>query len=116
MLRQGDLPRLNLQVNRGSDFAAWQAQWDSYMSLSRLSAEFGDKQVQALTLCFSHKTLTIVQNLGLDNEERKQGRMQNLVWVGSFQEKVDLFDGAGVQSTPSMRSMLKLGACPPRKI
>ena len=38
-----------------------------------------------------------------------QGRTQNLVWVGSFQEKVDLFDGAGVQSTPSMRSMLKLG-------
>ena len=31
-----------------------------------------------------------------------QGRMQNLMWVGSFQEKVDLFDGAGVQSTPSM--------------
>ena len=47
-----------------------------------------------------------------------QGRTQNLMWVGSFQEKVDLFDGAGVQSTPSMRSMLKLGglgACPPGK-
>ena len=45
-----------------------------------------------------------------------QGRTQNLMWVGSFQ---DLFDGAGVQSTPSMQSMLKLGgsgACPPRKI
>ena len=38
-----------------------------------------------------------------------QGCTQNLMWVGSFQEKVDLFDGAGVQSTPSMRSMLKLG-------
>ena len=25
----------------------------------------------------------------------EQGRTQNLVWVGSFQEKVDLFDGAG---------------------
>ena len=48
-----------------------------------------------------------------------QGRMQNLMWVGSFQEKVDLFDGAGVQSTPSMRCMLKLGGSrgmPPRKI
>ena len=40
---------------------------------------------------------------------QRQGRTQNLVWVGSFQEKVDLFDGAGVQSIPSMRSMLKLG-------
>ena len=38
-----------------------------------------------------------------------QGRTQNLMWVGSFLEKVDLFDGAGVQSTPSMQSMLKLG-------
>ena len=49
----------------------------------------------------------------------QQGRTQNLMWVGSFQEKVDLFDGAGVQSPPSMRSMLKLGglgAYPPRKI
>ena len=43
------------------------------------------------------------------NKYQVQGRTQNLVWVGSFQEKVDLFDGAGVQSTPSMRSMLKLG-------
>ena len=30
--------------------------------------------------------------------------MQNLIWVGSFQEKVDLFDGVGVQSTPSMHA------------
>ena len=40
---------------------------------------------------------------------RAQGRTQNLMWVGSFQEKVDLFGSAGVQSTPSMQSMLKLG-------
>ena len=39
--------------------------------------------------------------------------MQNLMWVGSFQEKVDLFDGAGVQSTPSMQKLGGLGACPP---
>ena len=37
------------------------------------------------------------------NDLPRQGRTQNLMWVGSFQEKVDLFDGAGVQST------LKLG-------
>ena len=36
-----------VQVNRGSDFAGWKAQWVSYMSLSGLSAESGDKQVQA---------------------------------------------------------------------
>ena len=50
VFQQGDLPRLDLKVNHGSDFAARQAQWNSYMSLSRLSAESGDKQVQALTL------------------------------------------------------------------
>ena len=30
-----------------------------------------DKQVQALTLCFSWETLTIVDNLGLTDEQRK---------------------------------------------
>ena len=38
------------------------------------------------------------------------------MWVGSFQEKVDLFDfdmhGAGVQSTPSMQKLGESGACP----
>ena len=42
-----------------------------------------------------------------------QGRTQNLMCVDSFQEKVDLFDGAGVQS---MLKLGGLGACPPRKI
>ena len=45
--------------------------------------------------------------------------MQNLIWVGSFQEKVDLFDGVGVQSTPSMHAKHAkargLGAYPPEK-
>ena len=70
VFRQGDLPRLDLQVDRGSDFQAWQAQWESYASLSGLSEESNDKQVKALTLCFSRETLTIVQNLGLNEEER----------------------------------------------
>ena len=29
------------------------------------------KQVKALTLCFSHETLTIVDNLGLTAEQRR---------------------------------------------
>ena len=45
----------------------------------------------------------------MDSKYNFQGRTQNLMWVGSFQEKVNFFDGAGVQSTPSMQSMLKLG-------
>ena len=37
--RQGDLSKLDLQVDRGSDFTAWKAQWDSYASLSGLNGE-----------------------------------------------------------------------------
>jgi len=70
VFRQGDLPRLDLQVDRGSDFTAWRSQWESYMSLSGLSKESDVKKVQALSLCFSHETLSIVQNLGFGDEER----------------------------------------------
>ena len=69
VFRQGDLPKLDLQIDRGSDFSAWQKQWESYMSLSGLSEEPPTKQVQALTLCFSRETLTIVDNLGLSTED-----------------------------------------------
>ena len=41
------------------------------MSLSGLSGESPEKQVQALMLCFSRETLTIVNNLGLTTEEFK---------------------------------------------
>lgn len=69
--RQGDLPKLDLQVDRGTDFSAWQAQWESYLSLSELDKEPQARQVQALTLCFSRETLTIVNNLGLTVEQKK---------------------------------------------
>jgi len=67
---QGDLIKLDLQVDRGSDFTAWKLQWDSYRSLSGLAEQGAAKQVQALTLCFSRDTLSIVQNLGLTEEQR----------------------------------------------
>jgi len=38
--------------------------------LSGLSGESADTQVQALTLCFSHKALTVVNNLSLSADER----------------------------------------------
>ena len=68
--RQGDLPRLDLQVDRGSDFKAWKSQWDAYISLSGLDKEPPAKQVQALTLCFARETVTIVDNLGLTAEQK----------------------------------------------
>ena len=34
-----DLPKLDLQVDRGTDFQAWRDQWESYLSLSELDKE-----------------------------------------------------------------------------
>ena len=70
VFRQGDLPNLDLQVDHGTDFTAWKAQWEAYRSLSRLDKESQVKQVKALTLCFYHETLTIVDNLSLTAEQR----------------------------------------------
>ena len=66
-----DSSKLNLQVDKGKDFTTWHLQWKSYCSLSGLTNEEALKQVKALSLCFSRVTLSIVQNLGLTNEERK---------------------------------------------
>ena len=66
-----DLPKLDLQIDKGTDFTAWHLLWKSYCSLSGLANEEALKQVEALSLCFSRGTLSIVQNLGLTDEERK---------------------------------------------
>ena len=68
--RQGDLPKLDLQVDRGTDLKAWKVQWQAYFSLSGLDEQPAAKQVQALTLCFSRETICIVDNLGLSAEQR----------------------------------------------
>ena len=75
VFRHGDLPKLDLQVDRGPDFKAWKLQWEAYFSLSGLNDQAADKQVQALTLCFTRETLTIVENLGLTDEQRKSAKV-----------------------------------------
>ncbi len=65
VFRTSDLPKLDLDTDRGTDFHAWHQQWLAYCSLSGLSTEDAPKQVQALQLCFSRETLNIVDNLGL---------------------------------------------------
>ena len=74
VFRQGDLPKLDLQVDRGSDFKAWKIQWEAYFSLSGLDDQTAEKQVQALTLSLSRETLTIVENLGLTDAQRKSAK------------------------------------------
>ena len=75
--RQGDLPKLDLQVDRGTDFQAWKTQWEAYLSLSALGDQAQTKQVQALTLCFTRETLTVVGNLGLSAAQR--GNVKDIV-------------------------------------
>ena len=67
--RPGDLPKLDLQVDREADFKAWKTQWEAYLSLSGLATQEDAKQVQALTLCFSRETVTIIENLGLSADQ-----------------------------------------------
>ena len=67
--RQGDLPKLDLEVDKGSDFKAWNAQWRAYKTLSGLSGEDATKQADVLRLCLSRDTLTTVDNLGLTKEQ-----------------------------------------------
>ena len=68
---QSDLSKLDLQVDRGTDFSAWRTQWELYCSLSGLEKEDSQKQVKALMLCFARERITIVQNLGLNEAQRK---------------------------------------------
>ncbi len=68
--RTSNLPKLDLDTDRGTDFLAWHQQWLAYRSLSGLSGEPPERQVQALQLCFSRETLNIVENLGLTADQK----------------------------------------------
>ena len=70
VFRTSDLPKLDLDTDKGTDFQAWHQQWLAYRSLSGLDKEPATKQVQALQLCFSRETLNVVDNLGLTAAEK----------------------------------------------
>ena len=93
VFRLSDLPKLDLQVDRRTDFTAWRLQWDSYSNLSGLVNQPAAKQVQALSLCFSRETLAIVQNLGLNDAARGNAAqvIQALQWYvdGHVNETVE---------------------------
>ena len=103
--RQGDLPKLDLQVDRGSDFKAWKSQWEAYLSLSGLSTQSAAKQVQALTLCLSYETVTIVDNLDLSEEQR--GSVKEI--VGAIQRYVEGLVNKSVERRTFRRRMQQPG-------
>ena len=66
---QTDLPKLDIQVDQGSDFEAWKDQWTSYYTLSGLAGESAATKIQVLTLYLSRETLAIVNNLGEQRQD-----------------------------------------------
>ena len=69
--RQNDLSKLDIHIDRGTDFDAWRAQWEAYRSLSGLANVDAMKQVQVLMLCLSRERLSVVHHLGLSEAQMK---------------------------------------------
>ena len=67
--RPGDISKFDLQVDWGTDFLAWKAQWEAYMGLSRLDKEPETKQEQALTLCLHVKHSLLLTTLASQNQQ-----------------------------------------------
>ena len=70
--RRSDIPRLDLDVDRGSNFKAWLEEWSAYHAVSGLSDQEAETQYHVLRLAFSRDTATVIDNLGLPNEDRKK--------------------------------------------
>ena len=70
--RRSDIPRLDVDVDRGSSFKAWLEEWSAYHAVSGLSEESDDIQYHVLRLAFSRETATVIDNLGLPEEDRRK--------------------------------------------
>ena len=68
--RKGDLPTLDLDHDDAPAFLRWEEMWNAYRDVSGLAAEQADRQVKVLKMCFQGETLTIVNNLGISQEDR----------------------------------------------
>ncbi len=66
VFRTSDLPKLDLDVDWGTDFHAWHQQWLAYRDLPGLSSEPAAKQVQAIQLCFSREATCCMINETLE--------------------------------------------------
>ena len=66
----GELPKLDLNVNWGSNFLALEKQWNSYMTLSSLAGSDTIIKIHTLQCCMSHGTFNIVDNLSLTDSQK----------------------------------------------
>ena len=70
--RRSNISRLDLDVDRGNNFKAWLEEWSAYHAVSGLSDQEAETQYHVLRLAFSRDTATVIDNLGLANDNRKK--------------------------------------------
>ena len=70
--KRSDTPRLDLNVNHGSNFKAWLKEWTAYHAVLGLNEQDGETQYHVLRLTFLRDTATVIDNLGLPAEDRKK--------------------------------------------
>ena len=70
--RRSDILRLDLDVDRSSNFKAWLEEFSAYRAVSGLSNQEAETQYRVLRLAFSRDTVTVIDNLGLTDEDRKK--------------------------------------------
>ena len=67
--RASELPKLDLDIAKGTAFQVWSRKWDAYYAVSGLHTADAAFKVNVLFLCFTDDTAHVVQNLGLSAEQ-----------------------------------------------
>ena len=70
--RRSNIPKLDLDVDRGSNFKAWLEEWSAYIAVSELGKENADTKYHVLRLAFSREMASVVDNLGLPEDNKKK--------------------------------------------
>ena len=70
--RKSDLPTLNIDSDGLQDFMVWKTKWEGYLLLSGLADEDATVQIRVLEACLEGRTLHVVQNLGMNEQDRGQ--------------------------------------------
>ena len=69
--RKSDIPHLDLDIDRGSNFTSWKEEWTAFSLASELFKKEAETQYNVFRLAFSRETALIVSNLGLPEEKNK---------------------------------------------
>lgn len=74
--RQSDLPMLDLESgNTKKSFEIWKKRWEAYVDLSGLQNESAVRQSRVLQFCFQDETINVIENSGLNQDEKEDPEM-----------------------------------------